>query len=423
VNIWLIKEGEPLPCDDNPRLMRTGLLAEYLAEKGHNVVWWASTYSHGQKMYRYNKETKLSYMKNYIQILLHSTYGYKKNISLKRLLYSNQLAKNLKKSAANLEKPDIIICSYPTISFAKAAVELGKQYDIPVILDIRDLWPDIFVRGFPKAIRFIAPVLLMPIQLTAKKTIMSSNGLVGIIPSHLDWALNKANRPINKNDAVIYIGYKQENYSSTEINEELCKWQQLGIDNETWNICFFGTMSGLTMDLETVIMGFNLLVKKYPEMRLVLCGKGDSLDSYKLLAKGTPQIVFPGWVNKKQIISLMNISKLGLYPFHNLPDFRNSLTNKMVEYMSGKLPVLSSLVGFSKNYIENNNIGLIYDEKNENSFASTVEHLYRNEDDRLEKGKNAFNCYSKDFEYSVINTKYENYIAHVVSNYNKSINK
>lgn len=418
MNVWLIKEGEPLPCDKNPRLMRTGLLAEYLSDKGHNVTWWSSTYNHGQKVYRYNRETKISYKKNYVQMLLHSKFGYKKNISIKRILYFYQLAKRFKKAADKLDKPDILVCSYPSISFAFAAAELGKKYKFPVIIDIRDLWPDIFMRGIPKPFRFIAPFVLMPIHLKAKKALKDATGIVGIIPSHVEWALKKANRKPCKNDAVIYIGYKQGTYSSEEINEELSQWMQYGINKETWNICFFGTMSGHTMDMETIIKGFNILIKKYPSMRLTLCGEGDSLNHYKLLAKETPEIVFPGWVDKKQIISLMHISKIGLYPFHNLPDFKNSLTNKMIEYMSGKLPIISSLVGFSKNYIDINDIGLIYEEKNSTSFADNVEQLYLNESNRLKKGENAFKCYLRDFEYSIVNEKYEEYISKVVKQYN-----
>ena len=41
LNIWLIKEGEALPVDDKPRLMRTGSLAKYLSEQGHIVTWWS----------------------------------------------------------------------------------------------------------------------------------------------------------------------------------------------------------------------------------------------------------------------------------------------------------------------------------------------------------------------------------------------
>ena len=50
--IWLLQDGEPLPTDDNPRLMRTGTLAERLVEAGFDVTWWASSFQHSTKRYR-----------------------------------------------------------------------------------------------------------------------------------------------------------------------------------------------------------------------------------------------------------------------------------------------------------------------------------------------------------------------------------
>ena len=35
---WIISDCEPLPVDDDPRLMRAGLLAEYLSQKGWKVT-------------------------------------------------------------------------------------------------------------------------------------------------------------------------------------------------------------------------------------------------------------------------------------------------------------------------------------------------------------------------------------------------
>ena len=57
LRIWLLREGEPLPGDQRPRLMRTGLLAEWLAGKGHEVTWWCSTFNHQSKTYRSDETT------------------------------------------------------------------------------------------------------------------------------------------------------------------------------------------------------------------------------------------------------------------------------------------------------------------------------------------------------------------------------
>ncbi|GAI08595.1 unnamed protein product, partial [marine sediment metagenome] len=51
MRIWLITIGEPLPSDNNnDRLYRTGILAKLLIQRGHEVVWWTSTFDHVRKI-------------------------------------------------------------------------------------------------------------------------------------------------------------------------------------------------------------------------------------------------------------------------------------------------------------------------------------------------------------------------------------
>jgi glycosyltransferase involved in cell wall biosynthesis len=161
----------------------------------------------------------------------------------------------------------------------------------------------------------------------------------------------------------------------------------------------------MTMDLNTVISGFKKLVKKYYNMRLILCGEGDALETYKDEAKNCEHIVFPGWINKSKIKSLMDLSMVGLYPFHNLPDFINSITNKMVEYWSAGLPVLSTIVGYSREYIIKYNLGRIYSEGNVKSFFDNVEWVYNNSNQIKIMRKNARVRYLTDFKSEIVNQK------------------
>ena len=88
MKIWLINEGENLPGDDNnPRLQRMGLLA-YELSKFNNVeiVWWHSTFNHNQKTFRCQHDKDVQLTDNMTLKMVHS-YGYKKNVSLKRILH------------------------------------------------------------------------------------------------------------------------------------------------------------------------------------------------------------------------------------------------------------------------------------------------------------------------------------------------
>lgn len=420
MNVWIIQVGEPLPIDTKPRLMRNGLLAEYLTSKGHKVTWWTSTYEHGQKKERFEKDTILPiFESNNKIILLKAKTTYKKNVSLKRIIFNRQTAQKFTRMASKYEKPDIIFCSYPPIELAHAAVKYGKKNKVPVIVDVLDLWPDIFKRAFPQKLKFLSFFVDIIFGRMVKKTFSDAYAITGIVPFHLRWGINKAKRTATDRDRYFYISYKQIKLTPTELFTELKKWQEMGITKNTWNICFFGTMSDLSMDMETLIKAFEKLNAKYPLTRLVLCGAGDGLEKFKDIANNNPNIIFPGWVNKNQIQSLMAISKIGMYPLKNLIDFKDSLTNKMTEYMSAGLPVVSSLSGYSKKYIEKYSVGLTYDEGCIDSCYDKLLYCYENPEELESLAKNATERHKIDFDSNVVNENIEKYLGEIVSSYNK----
>ena len=82
MRIWLITIGEPLQISDpNDRLQRTGILAKSLVKRGHQVIWWTSTFDHVRKKHRFYKDTNYKLSDNFEIKLLHAIQ-YKKNISI-----------------------------------------------------------------------------------------------------------------------------------------------------------------------------------------------------------------------------------------------------------------------------------------------------------------------------------------------------
>ena len=126
LKIWIIRASEALPIESG-KLMRAGLLADYLAKQGHDVVWWTTTFIHGEKRYRFDEQKVIDVNEHEKLILLHSPYAYKKNISLARIRYYRRLAKEFQKNCEQYDVPDIIVSSYPTVEFAEVAERYGKK--------------------------------------------------------------------------------------------------------------------------------------------------------------------------------------------------------------------------------------------------------------------------------------------------------
>ena len=119
-------------------------------------------------------------------------------------------------------------------------------------------------------------------------------------------------------------------------------------------------------------------------------------------------VVFAGWANDLQMQSLMKISSVGIYALTNKDFFAETMSNKMIQYMSEGLPVLTSLHGLSKRYIEKYNMGYAYQEGNVKDCERQIRKLIALDGKSLsEMRKNSLNRFLHDFEYKVVGKQFE----------------
>ena len=58
MKIWLLQSSEPMPVlNPNMRLLRTGMMAEKLTERGHEVIWFNNSFDHFTKKQMVKNDT------------------------------------------------------------------------------------------------------------------------------------------------------------------------------------------------------------------------------------------------------------------------------------------------------------------------------------------------------------------------------
>ncbi len=412
LKIWLIKESEALPLGTG-RLMRTGSLAEYLSREGHDVTWWASTFIHKEKRYFCDGYREIDVNEHQKLILLHSGCAYHKNVSLKRIANHQDLAWSFRRHSKQKPQPDIILCSMPTTQFAKEAIRYGRRHGVPVVIDVRDLWPDVFVSAVPKWMRGIADLGLLPWKWSIGRTLKAAAAIVGVMPNALEWGCEKAGRAPGELDRHIFIGCDEITIDADTLQKQLDWWSQFDVRKDTWNISFF-TSLGYNQDTDTLIKAVKLLSERYPDIRLVIGGKGDAEESLKALADGHPAIVFPGWLDQNQMNSVMTISKCGMYIYKNEFFGGDGFGNKAVQYLVGGLPIITSMTGFSFQFIREHQIGEIYTEGDVSSCAQAIERLYLDEPRRRQMAVRAREQFEKTFAFSIVNKLFEDELYDVL---------
>jgi hypothetical protein len=115
---------------------------------------------------------------------------------LSRIIDHYQVANKFKEIAQSESPPDIILCSLPTLELSLVATEYGRENNIPVILDVRDLWPDIFLELAPKWGQWLAKLLLLPMFNTLRSACTQATAISGITPEFVDWGVNYASRNV-----------------------------------------------------------------------------------------------------------------------------------------------------------------------------------------------------------------------------------
>jgi glycosyltransferase involved in cell wall biosynthesis len=462
MNIWLITIGEPLPIVKvKPRLLRTGIFANCLQEQGHNVTWWTSDFDHTGKYHHFGKTTScqmseagfrpisadqpthidqservnaastegsiatLSSLddfqsrdkRNTQSFLLHGR-GYKRNISLARIRDHQEIANEFWRLACAQPKPDIILSSHPTLALCEYANRYGKEHSIPVLIDIRDLWPDKFVDITP---RFAQPVMRFLLNSLFKKTakmLSDATGIIGITEPILQWGLDLANRKRNIYDGVFPHGYTAHTTDKVPLKESA--WQnQLENPNIQLKICFFGTI-GKFFNFDPVFKALEQLEQENIACHLFIAGAGDSAEQLAVQAQHKKNITYVGFINAPEIANVIHHCHVGIAPYVETDDFERTLSNKVIEYLSGGLPVITSIEGYMGPFFRQYEAGFSYDSQNPISLVNILKTLILDKKKLHLMQKNAKNLYETQFRADKVYSDYAQHLEQVVVNFSKN---
>jgi len=414
MRVWLINSSEAVPLDEGrARLRRTGLLGEVLSARGHDILWWSSTFQHAFKTQRYDSDTVVDVRERYKMQFLRGP-GYRRNISLARLWDHRQLGRGFRRLAPVHPRPDVVLCSFPTLKLSDEATRYGKQHGVPVVLDVRDMWPDVIAELMPRGLRWAGRAALAPLYRIARRACAAATAITGHAPGFVEWGLEMGDRRRGPLDRHFPFGYQVEPPTPQQQQQARQFWQEHGLGHEADGhvVCFFGLV-GHQFDLETVIEAARSLGAERG-IRFAICGPGARLEHYRGLAADCPHVVFPGWVNAAQIWTLLRMSFCGLAPYVRKPNFEAGLTNKPIEYLSAGVPILTSLGrGILCDLLEEHDCGISYG-TDASRLAETIAFLHDNPRRRQLMAANAAKLFESQFTAPKVYGDMADYLEEVV---------
>ncbi|MFC1770980.1 glycosyltransferase family 4 protein [Candidatus Margulisiibacteriota bacterium] len=409
MKIWVVEIGEPLPVEENVRLHRYGVFTKYLAQKGVDITWWTSTFSHAPKKNFKNQNCR----ENIDGVNINFIYGkgYRKNISFARIFHQRTFAKNFLKSAKNEPRPDLIICNLPTIENLRAVYTYSKQNNVPYIIDVRDAWPDELIDLFPSILKPMVKLLFLGTFLKMKTVFKNSMGVMGSSGNILDYGLNFTGRKKNENDHLFYHGYSSQKPNQAELAKANQFWDKLGIKKEIFTACFFGTI-GKFFNFDTLIKAAEILEKEY-EIQIVICGDGSQLKECQHKAKNIKSLFFPGWVDFPKIWALMERSDFGIAPY--VSDSNMSFPNKPFEYFAGGLPIISSIQGELKEILETNKCGYTYYDTDVEKLCEIFRKVIVNKEETAAMSKRARKLFEDNYTHEKVFESAYSYLKTIIA--------
>jgi glycosyltransferase involved in cell wall biosynthesis len=298
-------------------------LADMLVSSGDEVTVITSNFRHANKTQRRFSSSFLSSFP-YRVILLQET-GYKRNVSLKRVLSHRRFARNVLKTLKR-ERFDLIYCPIPSLSLGKAVGKYCHRLGIPFIIDVQDLWPEAF-RMFSHL-----PFFIMRAQ--ANSIYRMADGVVAVSETYLQRALQCKPQGFSK-AAAVYIGEDFELVQRfTNQNPSKCPV------SDKW-ITYCGSLGG-SYDIPIVLRGIYELQKRgHQNIVFQVMGQGPRLEEFKQLSQSLHvNTVFWGQLPYEKMLEILGSSFCSVNPISSKSV--SSIINKVGDYICSGIPVLNS---------------------------------------------------------------------------------
>ena len=415
VNIWLVTIGEPLPLDPDVRKLRTGMLADCLVEKGHTLRWWVSDFEHQRKKMVFESDREVSLSNRLTLQVLHGS-GYHKNISLSRYLDHRILAHKFSVYSPKVEPPDVIVASIPCHHLAYETVRYAHSRKIPVLIDVRDLWPDVFLDYVKNNfLKRIVKFFLRNDFARLKNLLKNADALLAISNGCLQWGLEKAGRQANQWDRVFYLGYEYKQGSSVNVNDAIFTDWLREIKNKKI-LVFIGTF-GMSYELPLLVQAARRMQNSgMNELCFVIAGTGEQEQTIRRETRGLSNVILPGWIGSSEIQMLLSRGYAGLLACRSI---EHALPNKTLEYLSAGLPVISSLEGEMADMIAKYKLGFNYSPGDLEGLCNAITVLASDQLLHDEMSINALAFFQKYGDANVIYTTFAKHIEAFVQSRDK----
>ena len=358
MTIWLLNPYGPIP-GEGWREYRYTMIGEALAANGHTVVWWTANFSHHFKRFR-SPSWQDRQVSPGFTIRLVPTRSYVKNIGLGRIAFEMLYLWRLWRATRNGPRPDLIVTVNPPQTTSFLAVHLARLMKARVVVDVFDLWPELFLLAIPRPLRFMGKLLFTPWYLLRWYSIRHADGVVAVCEDYMNVA-KKALGGLQTPVSVVYIGVDVGAIHDARLPDAAAEAFRRSAGKQPgrlWAI-YPGTL-GNNYDIPTLLATALLLQKRDIPVTIVIAGDGPlrGLVEEFIQTKCPTHLHYAGKLEPETLTRYYQASDIGLSPY--VGESTVAMPTKIYDFLAAGLPIINSLRSEVAGLLRRDGSGLAY---------------------------------------------------------------
>lgn len=375
-NVFIVSPTESLMTK---RGNRHPVLASNLSGYGYKVVYLTTNYYHAEKRTFTDNEIQEFILKAPYEVKVVPTVGYRKNISLKRLLGNITSATfALLYLIRHCFERDIIIVPSRPPEFVFVGALLKCARNAKVVIDVRDIWPDGLALNNSPIHNLFRTYCNIVFSLTAR----AGNYYMYTAPGFIEWI-----RRYNKYGKADFI--------------------PLGFDKDRWEKCKPLRNHDIATTIKFVFVGefaesmaighFIQAIASDDRYSLTFIGGGEKLEVIKKMTERlcARNIHFKGFLPRERVVAEMQNLHITVIPMK----VKYVMPNKLFDSIACFRPILVFGQNDAADFVSTTDIGWVlpFDAQESKRFLDTL-----SKESILRRSQNIAkirNNFSKDFLY------------------------
>jgi glycosyltransferase involved in cell wall biosynthesis len=303
-------------------------------------------------------------------------------------------------------KFDALVVTSPPLFLGISAYILSKVKRIPLIFEVRDLWPESAIDT-----GVISNKALIKFSYKFESFIYKNSKLINVLTPAFRDTLIKKGIPKEK---IIYIpnaaDFSLAEKLTENFNPETFRKEE-GIDDK-FVITYIGA-HGLANHLIQLIDAAEKLIDTNVLIQLIGGGPTKDMLIEEVKKRNLNNVRFIGFVDKEKAFKYILASDMGTSVLKKVDAFKTIYSNKTFDYMSCKKPILLAIDGVSRKLIEDAQCGIFAEPENVDDIAEKIRSYLRGEHNMIQQGINGYNHAKEHFDRNKLALKYLNEIEKV----------